>query len=98
MDRPYISNVCAGYVDSSVNQKRSLDYLVEENQLLDLAKRQTYDPNRNIVPTIPGCHDRWVGFLVTYYQAMYYFSFAMIPFSLIVFVTSVLTANHLYMD
>ena len=61
-----------------------------------LDKRQVYDPNPNIVPTIPGCHDPWIKFLLAWYEFVYYYSFAMIPFSLMTFVSGLLGANHLY--
>jgi hypothetical protein len=97
LDRPFITSKCAGFV-TSANIKRSEISGPERTSLKSMFKRQVYDPNPNVVPTIPGCHDKWVGFLVDYFTGVAYFSFAMIPFSFVMFIVSILTVNHLYMD
>ena len=63
-----------------------------------LIKRQDYDPNPNIVTSIPGCHDNWIQFLTNWYQFVYLYSFLMVPYSLATFVTGLLAVNHLYVN
>ena len=77
-------------VAPTVRKRSSQDFL--------FMKRQAYDPNPNIVPTIPGCHDKWIAFLSTWYMFCYGYSFVMIPVILGMFVVTLLTVNHLYMD
>jgi hypothetical protein len=105
VDRPYVDSLCAGFVTSistgksptgSVLAKRHVNRQDLGLNEKSVEKRQVVDPNPNIVPSIPGCHDRWVTFMMDWYQFVYYYSFIMIPYTLATFVCALMAANHLY--
>lgn len=103
MDRPFVDSLCAGFVTSVSNDGSgsTLSKRYEERRNFgvvkkSLEKRQVVDPNPNIIPSIPGCHDRWVNFLKDWYQFVYTYSFIMIPYSLATFICALMSANHLY--
>ena len=95
-DRPVAISTCDAFGTASNSTTSGL-------QALDTSSRDETNPSAsNITNTIyddsPGCYSAWNAFSFQYLSILYIISFFMVPFCLIMFVTSILAANHIYND